>query len=99
MGDNKEWQGSERRKSIPIDETLRETVKEAVKEVFKSGTMVSPETHEDHHRWVCTAIKKQEKCIENRQRITTHVIGWLAVGALSLIFSSIYFTYIVEAAK
>lgn len=58
-------------------------IRNAVREVFTEGALVSPATHEDHHRFIQSLIKKNEACTRNRQRITAHVIGWLAVSFIS----------------
>ena len=58
-------------------------IKNAVREVFTDGAVVSPETHEDHHRWIRAQIQKAEACTRNRQRITAHVVGWIAVSFIS----------------
>ena len=58
-------------------------IRNAVREAFTDGAVVSPETHEDHHRWVRAQIQKAEACTRNRQRITAHVIGWIAVSFIS----------------
>jgi len=62
---------------VKHDELVR-----ALKSVFESGALVSPETHENHHRWIHDKVKAEQKCEERRDKLFQHVLGWLAVGAL-----------------
>lgn len=66
-----------------ITEEVKQAIIKGVKSSFTNGALVEPETHENHHRWIHAKIEKEQACIENRRRITTHVIGWLAVSFIS----------------
>ncbi len=72
------------------EQLTREDVTEAVKAAFTEGTLVSPETHEKHHRFLEEEIQAKKDCRANRKKITLAVLCFIAIAAVSWVAKAIW---------
>lgn len=75
------------------DQLTKEDITEAVKNVFTEGTLISPETHENHHRWLEEEIQIRKQCRINRNKIVVAVTTFLAISTVAWVGSAIYFAF------
>lgn len=68
----------------------KKDVAEAVKEAFTDGALVSPETHELHHRFLEGEIQAKKQCRENRRKITLAVLCFIAIATVAWVGEVIY---------
>ena len=64
-------------------EEMVKTIGDAVKYVFKDGVLVSPETHERHHRWTERRMELEQSRERLKQRVFIGVILILSSAAIS----------------
>lgn len=68
----------------------REEMKEIVHEVFDAKWAKEMDVHEDHHRFIDTMIKKEERAQQRWETIKTQVLGWGVIALIGSVGTAVY---------
>jgi len=71
----------------------KEDVVAAIHDALESRAKVNNELHTEHHAFIESLIKREERKSQMWQKIKTQVLGWGILGVVGAIGTAVYHTF------